>query len=267
MVSDTQVTYEVHGTGEPVLLVPPAGTRAAVWLNHQVPALLRAGYQAVIFNARGTPPSAVPPGPYRLHDLVADVVDLITGLDLGPCRVVGASLGAMVAQELALARPDLVRAAVMLGTRCRTDFYRTVAARAFARRLRESDGSELEFDAASSMLQLFSAATLADDVAAADWYAVFQMFPSRGDGPAAQYEATIIPDRTRALGGVRRPCLVVAFAEDVLTPPLLCREVAEAIPGCRFVELRGCGHFGFLEKPHEVNGLLLDFFASVDSAE
>jgi pimeloyl-ACP methyl ester carboxylesterase len=256
------VAYERHGTGEPVLLIPPAGTRSAVWLNHQVPALVRAGYQAVVFDARGTPPSAVPPGPYRIADLVADAVDLITGLDLGPCRVAGASLGAMVAQELVLARPDLVRAAAMLGTRCRTDFFRGVAARVHAARLRSADDSLLEHDAITTMGQLFSARTLADDDTAADWYAVFRMFPVRGEGPAAQYEATIIEDRTKALGGVRRPCLVLAFAEDALTPPLLCREVAEAIPGCGYVELPGCGHFGFLERPDEVNAVLLDFFAS-----
>jgi len=261
IVSDTQVNYDVYGSGEPVLFIPPAGTRSAVWLNHQVPAFVAAGYRAVIFDSRGTPPSAVPPGPYRIGDLVADAVDLITGLDLGRCRIVGASLGAMVAQELALARPDLVAAAVMLGTRCRTDFFRGASARAYAARVRDANGDHADYDAVGAMLQLFSRRTLSDDRSAADWFAVFRNFPVRGIGPAAQYEATVVDDRRAALGKVRRPCLVVSFAEDVLTPPALCHEVADAIPDCRYVELDGCGHFGFLEKPDEVNALLLDFFA------
>ncbi|MGH3992105.1 MAG: alpha/beta fold hydrolase, partial [Pseudonocardiaceae bacterium] len=229
--------------------------------NYQVPALLGAGYQAITFDSRGTPPSATPLGPYRLADLVADAVDLITGLGVGPCRIVGASLGAMVAQELALARPDLVTAVALLGTRCRTDFFRATAARAFAARIR--GGVHTDYDAVGSLLQLFSRRTLADDRATADWFEVFRTFPASGPGLAAQYEATIIGDRTAALRGVRRPCLVVAFAEDVLTPPSLCREVADAIPGCRYVELAECGHFGFLEQPAEVNAALLDFFAVI----
>ena len=261
IVSDTQVNYEVRGTGEPVLLIPPAGTRAAIWLSHQVPALLRAGYQSIILDSRGTPPSAVPLGPYRLADLVADTADLIDGLGIGPCRIVGASLGAMIAQELCLARPDLVTAAALIGTRCRTDFFRAAMARGYAARMREPDGNNSDYEALSAMVQLLSARTLADDRAASDWFSLFRNFPVRGMGAAAQYEATIVEDRTAALRGVRRPCLVVGFSEDVLTPPALCGEVAAAIPGCRYVEIPDCGHFGFLEKPAEVNAILIDFFA------
>lgn len=264
ITSGTRLAYEIHGTGEPVLLIPPAGTRAAVWLTHQVPALVRAGYRAVVFDARGTPPSAVPPPPYRLADLVDDAADLITRLGLAPCRLVGASLGAMVAQELTLARPDLVARTVLLGTRSRTDFFRTALTRAAAARVAGTNGGpSTDFDALMLMMQLFSARTLADERAARDWFTVLKMFPVRGEGPAAQYEATLIPDRTRALAGVRRPCLVVGFDEDVVTPPALCREVAEAIPGSRYVEIRDCGHFGFLERPRAVNAELAAFFAAV----
>lgn len=262
IVSDAYVSYDVHGKGDPVLLIPPAGTRAAIWLTHQVPALLRGGYRAVTVDNRGTAPSAVPHGPYRLADLVEDAAGLIGALGLGPCRIVGASLGAMVAQELALAQPDLVRAVALLGTRCRTDFFRREVTRASAARMRAPDPST-DYDVLTAMLLMFSARTLADDKAAADWFSVFRTFPVRGEGPAAQYEATIIPDRTTALRAVRCPCLVVGFAEDVLTPPGQCREVAAAIPGARYIEVSGCGHFGFLEEPEMVSALLTDFFGSV----
>jgi pimeloyl-ACP methyl ester carboxylesterase len=57
------------------------------------------------------------------------------------------------------------------------------------------------------------------------------------------------------------PTLVVAFADDVMIPPPLSREVAAAIPGARYAEVPGAGHFGYLERPDEVNRLLLEFFA------
>jgi O-succinylbenzoate synthase len=57
--------------------------------------------------------------------------------------------------------------------------------------------------------------------------------------------------------------MVIAFELDLLTAAPLCREVAHAIPGCRYVEIPGAGHAGPFEKPDEVNAALLDFFAAV----
>ena len=42
----------------------------------------------------------------------------------------------------------------------------------------------------------------------------------------------------------------------------MCQEVASAIPGCQYVEIDQCGHFGFLERPDEINATLLEFFSS-----
>ncbi|HEY2575437.1 MAG TPA: alpha/beta fold hydrolase [Streptosporangiaceae bacterium] len=254
-----RLAYEEYGSGEPVLLIPPAATRGRVWAMHQIPAIVAAGYRAILMDSRGTPPSSVPCAPFRLADLAADAAGVITGLGLAPCRVIGASLGAMVGQELALARPDLVRGAALLGTRCRTDLLRGRFARAYAAALRRGDPAS-DLEAVMMVTQLFSAATLVDDRLAADWLALFQNFSVRGTGAAMQYEATIIADRTQALRQVSRPCLVMAFAGDTVTPPVLCREVAAAIPGCRYAEITGCGHLGFLERPEQVNDTLIDFF-------
>jgi pimeloyl-ACP methyl ester carboxylesterase len=261
-VNGVQLSYETHGAGRPILLVPPAGTSSAIWLMHQVPALLEAGYKAVTFDSRGMAPSQVPPGPYLLADLVADAAGLITELGIGPCTVIGASLGAMVAQELTLANPGLVIAAVMLATRSRTDFFRTTMARATAARMRDETPAS-RYETVAHMAQMLGAATLANDQAAADWFTLLRRFPVRGPGPAAQYEATVTADRTSALAGICRPCLVIAFGEDSVTPPAFCLEVANAIPSCSYLEIPAVGHFGFLEAPAAVNGSLLRFLSLV----
>lgn len=261
-VRGLQLAYEEFGSGQPVLMIPPAATPAGAWALFQVPAIVAAGYRVIVAGSRGTPPSTVPNAPFRLADLTADAASLISELGLGPCLIVGASLGAMAAQELALSRPDLVRAAALLGTRCRTDFIRGRFARAYAAQIRRGEPPS-DLDAVMLVMQLFSSATMADDRQAADWLTLFQVFSARGIGPAMQYEATLIPDRTEALHQVKRPCLVVAFSEDAVTPPLLCQEVASAIPGCRYIEIAGCGHFGFLERPEPVNEALIEFFSAI----
>src|ERR1700676_1762647 len=94
-----------------------------------------------------------------------DAAGLIEQLGLGPCRVAGYSLGALITQELALARPDLVRAAVMMGTMGRQDVFR----RALTRSWVEQDESGIELprlcDVVASAFALFSPQTLCDDEA------------------------------------------------------------------------------------------------------
>lgn len=261
-VRGISLAYETFGAGDPLLLLPPAATSSAIWSIRQVPALTEAGWQVITVDFRGMPPSTVPTAPFRVADLVADTAEFIEAHGIGPCRIVGASLGAMVAQELALSRPDLVTSAVLLGTRGRTDYFRSVLACAQAARLRAADAGSTEFEVVASLLTMFSARTLADDAAVDDWLTVLRDSPVRGLGPAAQYEASVIPDRTERLRGIDRPCLVMAFAEDLVAPPAMCREVAEAIPGSRYVEIPDCGHFGFLERADVVNAAVTDFLSS-----
>jgi pimeloyl-ACP methyl ester carboxylesterase len=260
-INGTTVSYGEHGAGEPVLLIPPAASRSTVWRRHQVPALTEAGYRVLAYDLRHTPRTGERPKPFEMADLVSDAAELIRALDLGPCRVIGASLGAMIAQELALSRPELVRAVCLLGTRGRADAYRVALGRGYAQAMRAGGRDAALFEAVASMSQLFGPATLADDEFVRSWLAMCELFRPGGEGAAAQYEATIEYDRLAELGGIRCPSLVVAFGRDTIMPPAEAAAVARVIPSCRYAELPDCGHFGFLEQPAEVNALITKFFA------
>ncbi|MFF8785749.1 alpha/beta fold hydrolase [Streptomyces sp. NPDC015125] len=258
------LSYGVHGTGgEPMLLIPPAASRGSIWTRHQVPALVAAGYVVVVPELRHTTSVGLPK-PFGLFDLVSDVAALITALGLGPCRVAGASLGALIAQELAVARSELVTALGLLGTRGRTDAYREALGRGHAQAMRDGSRNTALFEATSYMAQLFGPETLADDAFVGEWLTSYQLFRPGGAGAAAHYEATLGYDRLAELSSIRVPTLVISFGRDVIMPPAEGAAVARAIPRARFVELPGCGHFGFLERPGEVNELLIDFFDGVE---
>src|ERR1043166_2545816 len=96
-----RLSYERSGRGERVLMIMGSSASGRAWTLHQTPALAEAGYQAITFDNRGIPPSDVPPGKYSLADLVADTRGLIEALNAAPCRIIGVSLGALIAQELA----------------------------------------------------------------------------------------------------------------------------------------------------------------------
>jgi pimeloyl-ACP methyl ester carboxylesterase len=113
------------------LLIPPAASRATLW-RHQVPAFVEAGYPVFVYDLRETLPSGEPARIFNLADLVTDAAELITALGIGPSRVLGASLGALIAQELTLTKPSLVMAVALIGPRGRTDAFRAALARGYA---------------------------------------------------------------------------------------------------------------------------------------
>jgi pimeloyl-ACP methyl ester carboxylesterase len=101
-------------------------------------------------------------------------------------------------------------------------------------------------------LQLFGPDRLGDDEWIAGYLALADRTPVElNDGLVGQQLAgTAYDDRLEALAGAAAACLVLGFELDVLTPPSLGRELADAIPDARYVELAGCGHGGLWEQPH-----------------
>ncbi|MFI9814182.1 alpha/beta fold hydrolase [Saccharothrix variisporea] len=254
------ISYDDTGSGEPVVLVMGMGATGRVWHLHQVPALVDAGYRAITFDNRGITPS--PPG-FTIDDLVADTAALIEHLDVGPCRLVGTSMGAQVVTELALVRPDLVSQAVMMATRGRPDVMRA-AMGAAERELRDSSVVlPPRYEAVNRALRNLSPRTLNDDEAVRQWLDLFELSPILWTpGLRGQLDLDITGNRLDAYRDIRTPCLVIGFADDVRLPAHLGREVADAIPTAEFVVLEGCGHYGYLERPDAVNAAILTFFAA-----
>jgi pimeloyl-ACP methyl ester carboxylesterase len=265
-VNGVRLAYDVHGdaSGEVVLLVCGTGQPAFSWSFTQIPALTAAGYRVVTFDNRGMPPSEVPPPPYCVDDMVGDAAALIEALGIGPCLVAGTSLGAFITQELALARPDLVRGAAMLGTVGRQDvFLRAVTA--LSLELLETDVQSRRLDVIMTAVMAFSPRRLHEDDFMQLYLDALLGSPAwEKDGALGQYAADRDYDnRLEALGGITVPSLVVGFELDMLTATNLGREVADAIDGCGYVEIPGSGHAGIADAADEVNAVLLEFFASL----
>jgi pimeloyl-ACP methyl ester carboxylesterase len=118
------------------------------------------------------------------------------------------------------------------------------------------------FDAKIRLLESFSPRTLNDDRAVADWIDMFTMWPTKPT-PGLRTHLAIGPqgNRLSAYRRIKVPVLVIGFQDDVVLPPHLGQEVADAIPNGRYLEIPDTGHLGFLEKPQEVNAAALKFFA------
>ncbi|MGC4932880.1 alpha/beta fold hydrolase [Gordonia sp. DT30] len=259
-INGIELAYEVSGTGPLVVMVMGTGSPGRVWKANQEPALRKAGYRVALFDNRGIAPSSECADGFTLADMVADTAGLIEHLG-APAFVVGTSLGARIVQELALARPDVVRAAVLLATYGRnTPLQEAISA---GERALYDQRVTLppEYAAAITAHLNLSPHTLDDDRSARDWLDVIGFSPQMVT-PGVRAQLGLHhreQDRLGAYRAITRPVLVVGFADDRTLPPKLAREVAGAIPAAEYAEVAKAGHFGYLEQPAEVNRLIVDF--------
>jgi pimeloyl-ACP methyl ester carboxylesterase len=255
------LAFDDHGVGEPVLFIAGSGGPGRTWHVHQVPAFTAAGYRAVTFDNRGIGATENADG-FTTETMVADTAALIERLGLAPTNIVAASMGAYIAQELMLARPELVKRAALIATRGRHDCTRKLFHRAEAELAAAGIELPAAYQAKVRLVENFSPTTLNDDHAVADWIDMFTFWPVK-QTPGVDSQRDIAPDENRlpAYRSITAPVLVIGFSDDVLVPPHLAKEVADAIPNGRYLEIPDAGHLGFLERPDAVNAAVLQFFA------
>jgi pimeloyl-ACP methyl ester carboxylesterase len=260
VVNGINLSYDDYGSGDPVVLITGSGATGKMWTPHQVPALTAAGFRVITVDNRGMPPSDLCLEGFTLDDMVADTVGLIKLLDIGPCRVVGFSLGAMILQELLLAHPGLITQAVLSATRGRTGALHAAISAAESELAESGIVLPPLYAAAVHATQFLSRATQIDDSVIKDWLDIFEMSLVQPSTNRSQHGLELIDSRLEEYRKISSECLVIAFQDDLIVPPHLCREVAEHIPGSRYEEVVGGGHYGYLEQPEQVNSLIINFF-------
>lgn len=255
------LAYDVRGSGEPVLFIAGRGGAGRTWQLHQAPAFQQAGYRVITFDNRGVGATENADG-FTTAQMVGDTAAIIEALDAGPVRIVAVSMGSFIAQELMVARPELVSAAVLMATRGREDRTRDFFRTAEQEMLTEGVALPPKYDAKVRLLESFSRKTLNDDQAVRDWIEMFTMWPSKPT-PGLRCQLGIAPDGNRlpAYRSITARVLVMGFSDDVVLPPHLGREVADAIPNGQYLQIPDTGHLGFIERPDAVNTAALQFFA------
>ncbi|MFT5679976.1 MAG: 3-oxoadipate enol-lactonase [Myxococcota bacterium] len=114
-IDGIQLNYEVHGTGEPVLMIMGLAVGLVGW-RLQVEDLAGDEFQLCVFDNRGVGKSTAPRPPYSMARLAADALDLMDHLGWQRAHVVGVSMGGMIAQHVALTAADRVRSLTLIAT-------------------------------------------------------------------------------------------------------------------------------------------------------
>jgi 3-oxoadipate enol-lactonase len=111
---DIDIYYEIHGQGEPLLFIHGLGSSARDWelqIDH-----FADHFKVITMDLRGHGRSGRPPGPYAMTLFAEDVSRLLEGLDCSPAHILGISLGGMVAFQMVLDYPGLVKKLVIVNS-------------------------------------------------------------------------------------------------------------------------------------------------------
>lgn len=232
-------------TGPAVLLGPSLGTTGELWRD--LAADLSHDHRVVSLDLRGHGGSPVPPGPYTIEKLAADVVATADALGLDRFAYVGLSIGGAVGQVLGLDHADRLSSLVLC---CTAPVFGDPAT--WTERAAQVRRDGLEPLVAATTERWFTPAYRTTQPAGVTW--VMDMFRATpAEGYAGCCEALARFDVTARLGAMSVPTRVVAGAEDPGTPPQVARRMADAIPGADLVVLDDAAHIANVAVPAQFN--------------
>lgn len=259
------IHYAVEGDGPPVLMIQGAGVIGEGW-RPQIEAL-RARFRVVTFDNRGLGRSTLPAGTLTIEAMAGDALAVADALRLEHFHVVGHSMGGLIAQQLALMNPHRVLSLCLLCTFAHGRQAATVSLPMMITALRMRIGTRAMRRRAFTELVMpaWYLATV-DRVALAE-----RLKPLFGHDLANQ--PAFVMQQIRAmsrfdpgprlgdLAGI--PSLVISAAEDRIARPDYGRELASLIAAARYVEIADAGHAVTIQRPEEVNALILEHLGDV----
>jgi 3-oxoadipate enol-lactonase len=249
-VGEIELDCERSGSGPPLLAIMGMSGTALHWGEPFLEALRR-DFEVIAYDHRGVGASSRLGGPLSIAQLAEDAAGLLEALGLESAHVLGISMGGMVAQELALSHPGLVRTLTLGCTYCGGEGSSQAAPEVIQRLFEAMSSGDRERAIRTGWEVNVSAQQAAD----ADAYATFLQIAERRAVAVpvvmAQAQAILGHDTSARLSQLEMPTLVIHGTEDQMLPVSNGHMIAELIPGARLEIFDGVGHLFFWERPAE----------------
>jgi 3-oxoadipate enol-lactonase len=247
-----ELYFEVHGEGEPVLLIHGLGSSTRDW-DLQV-AALASTFKVITFDVRGHGRSQKPRQRYSVKLLADDTAALIRQLGVGPVHVIGISMGGMIAFQLAVDAPELVRSLVIANS------GPAMPIKTFAQRLMIwTRIAIVRLQGMRRMGEVLAARLLPKPEHAAARTAFIERWAA--NDPRAYLSALkglVNWSVMEQLPRIDRPVLVLTGDQDY-TPVAFKQAYTAMIKNAELVVIDDARHFTPIERPEPFNAALLAF--------
>lgn len=258
-LSDVRLYYEIIGEGEPLLLIPGLGATCRLW-DPVIPDLAR-HFTLILLDNRdiGRSVRKGKPAP-TLSYLASDVAELMDELQLDRSHVMGVSLGGAVAQRFAQEHRSRLDRLVLVSCADRFSPYLWQIAGLLGQTLRR-----LPKEAFVRMMEVLGTAPeyLDENAALCEERAIAKArmkIPARAIGN--QLKALAASELGENSEVITAPTLVIAGEFDAIIPSCYAKQMADKIPGSRYVLIRGAGHNPLADFPERAAPRVVQFLKS-----
>ncbi|MFX1302055.1 MAG: alpha/beta fold hydrolase [Promethearchaeota archaeon] len=267
-----KISYEVSGSGFPVILIHGFGSKKEIWRPQVIDFSKK--FKAITFDLRGTGKTDRPNYPYTMGMFADDIKGLMDYLQIESTHLIGRSLGGMIAQNFVLKYPQYVKKLVLIATNAKFDDEATIDLiienrikniellkkdpdKAFWNNSRflyhQKFRQELKRNPKKKFYGAFSLEDLIEES---------KIYPSRPQDIKNQGSAMKLHSAFNRLNEIKSETLLIAASHDRLIPKSSMDEIHKRIPNSKFKVIENAGHFMTLSKAPEINKLILDFLKS-----
>jgi pimeloyl-ACP methyl ester carboxylesterase len=252
---DVTLAYRESGSGYPLVFINGLGSTMDMW-NPPVLEKISQHFRVIIFDNRGTGYSGASDKPFSIPLFARDTATLMDALGIASAHIIGLSMGASIAQELAISFPAKVTRLVLVAGECGGSESQRMEAEILARLI---DKSGTTSDVVNRMFSLlFPRSWLAahDPVKYCP-----EVYETTDEEIVARQAAAFFAwtGSFSRLGEIRSPTLVITGTDDVIVPPANSRIISQQIPGAGLVEIKGAGHGLMYQYPDTFNECVLRF--------
>ncbi len=255
-----------QGSGPDILWIPGGDAAAEYWVE-QFPNFT-SDFRCTSYDPRGVGKTVAPEPPWSIEDFAHDCAAVIESACDSPVVLIGLSMGGLIAQQVAISFPHLLRLAIPMGTAARiTGFTRDWMEAEIEFRQR-GFRMPARFAACHYAAFAYPAAALGEPATWERIRAAYEVrFGDRDPGQlVAQWQACLDFDCRKELANCKVPVHAVAFSEDVQTQPGMVREVAEICPKGVYHELPELGHVSFARHRPGIVAALLRQIVTADNS-
>jgi len=260
----TRIHYEVTGKSgaTPVLMIQGLGASKNAWNLQRIAMATR--FRIISFDNRGAGRSDKPTEPFTLEQMADDALAVLDAAGIETAHVVGASMGGVISQIVAVKFPHRVRSLTLVCTACRNHPWRQELLRSWAKTAADKGMIEVGKEAAQWVMSPRSFRRL---VPAFTWMGPLAALRPRHSF-VSQIDAILNTreDLVDQLSTITAPTMVIVGNQDILTPRGDSEEIAERIPNAELVVISGAAHGLMMEHSSTFNRILIEFLQRTELA-
>jgi len=258
-VGDVNLYYEIHGSGDPLLLIMGYSFASGHWLA--IRDTLAKECRVILFDNRGTGRSDKPDISYTAHMMAKDAAGLLDAIGIKQTNVFGVSMGGMIAQEFALSYPKSLKNLILGCTFCGGTKAVQVPTEAVTALFDPERAKQSEEEKALGLLPWLCNQDVTHKNPAILKYfvAACTEYPTPPHSLICQWNVLMSFDSYDRLPQIKAPTLVICGAKDLLIPAKNSKILASRIPGAELAIIENAGHAFVIDSSDESIRIVLQF--------